>query len=276
MRSHQGPRFMWTLMAGISLLVVLFLSGGIPPARAITQVVGPFAVDVEVRTSLYVLIPHATIEAKLAGTRIRINAWAPGYQRAQKEIPVRTGVLSYAAVLQLEDVPKRFDVFTFEHKPIASCFFDRHQGGTPPDQYAITMFIPKNTWPHPNPAGVLVNQPGYGWPVQNSTEISTFHEFFKVRMLIDRAVLDDPHDELIIMVNTGATLDPASARRWLELVRRLETASPSRAMAVAIALAGSLPPGLDAAELPDVVRRLFDRQGRFEALHQGSTGPGQR
>ncbi|NLI79912.1 MAG: hypothetical protein GX442_26135 [Candidatus Riflebacteria bacterium] len=263
-------------MAGISLLVLMFLGGGMTPAGAATQVVGPFAVDVEVRTSLYVLIPHATIEAKLAGTRIRVNAWAPGYQRAQKEIPVRPGVLSYSAVLQLEDVPKRFDVFTFEHKPIASCFFDRHQGGTAPDQYAITMFIPKNTWPHPNPAGILVNQPGYGWPIQNSTEISSFHEFFKVRMLIDRAVLDDPHDELIIMVNTGETLDPATARRWLELVRRLETVSPARAMAVAVALAGSLPPGLDAGELPDVVRRLFVRQGRFDALHQENPLPPQR
>lgn len=254
-------------------VVMLVLAGlfsvSLGVGHAVPQQVGPYLVEVDVRTSLHVLIPQAVIECQLSGPRIRIMAYAPGYLLERKNIAIRPGVMTYAAALVLRDPPKRFDVYDFEHKPIASCFFDRDQGGTPPDQYAINMMIPMKSWPHPSPKNVIVNQPGYGWPVQNSCEISIREEFYRVRMLIDRAVLDDPHDELLILVNIAEIISPAAAVRWIDQIRRLEATSPAAATVLAKALLGSLPPGLDGSALPVSLARLLAAQNRFEDLHRG-------
>lgn len=74
--------------------------------------------------------------------------------------------------------------------------------------------LPVKTWPHPNASNVKVNQPGYGWPIQLSCDISLLEDSYRVRMLIDRAVLDDPKDHLLVYVNTSE--DAALKRRFNE------------------------------------------------------------
>lgn len=254
--------------------------------------VGPYVVEVDVRTSLMQIIPHALVQAKESGGRIRLAVSAPGYLPEQREIRVRPGVWSYPVMVKLADRPKRFDVFDFQWKPLPSCYFDRDQTGTPTDRYAINLFIPIKSWPHPNPANVIVNQPGYGIPIQESCEISVRDAFYRVRMLIDRRVLDDPHDELLIYVNTAEVIDAWSAGRWFAAIRRLEVTDPAAAAGLARAVFPALPaaaaaeagaspaavapaaPGDGAAMgdgtdgVPDSIARLLRLRRRFEALHR--------
>ncbi len=262
------PREMRWFSFGLTGLLALALWLAVPGiARAGPYAAGPYKVDVDVRTSLYLIIPHATVQVQLVGTRIRVSAWAPGYLAEQREIPVKTGVSTYAVMIPLRDRPKRFDIFDFQHKPLVSCFVEPDQGGTPTDQYAINLMVPVKTWPHPSPANVYVNQPGYGWPIQNSCEISVRDDFYRVRMLIDRGVLDDPHDELLIYVNTSEIIDPATARRWFAALRRLEATHPAAAADLARALFDGLPDDLAAADAPASLQRLLALKRRFGALH---------
>lgn len=258
---HRGLAF-------FMLAVVVALGCGNSVAEAVSHSVGPYRVEVDVRTSLMFLIPQALINCKLSGKVIKVSASAPGYVAQQKEIGVKPGITVYNAYLRLPDKEKRLDVFDFEYKPIASAFFERDQGGTPVDQYAINLFLPIKSWPHPSPANVIVNQPGYGIPIQNSCEITTREEFYRVRLLIDRRVLDDPNDELFIYVNTAAVIPPASAQRWFETIRRLEAVNPAAAADLARAVFGALPDDQLGDALPESLSRLLALKRRFEALHR--------
>ncbi len=256
---------------GLALLLGTFLSMT-APGWTIIQSVGPYTVDIDVRTTLMFSIPSPFVQCKLSGNRIRVWASAAGFVPQEKEIPVKPGIVTYKEYLILKDREKRFDVFDFQNKPIASCFFDRHQGGTPPDRYAITMFLPVQSWPHPSPANIIVNQPGYGIPIQESCEISIKDEFYKIRMLIDRRVLDDPNDELIILVNTSAVMEPTLARKWISHLRNLETTHPCEAETLGRALLHSLPEDIDQNSLPRCLVRLVQERNRFSDLHERKQG----
>ncbi len=261
----RNTAFRRSLVGFLALVVVLLAH--VSAAQAATQTVGAYTIEVDVRGSTMMIIPHAHITASKSGGKLKVTAWAPGYQHAAKEIPIKTGVTQYSTYFVLRDVEKRLDVLTFEYKPIQSAYFERDQSGTPTDQYAINLFLPIKSWPHPSPANLIVNQPGYGIPIQNSCEITQRDEFFKVRMLISRAVLDDPNPELLIYVNTAQIITPATAHRWFATIRRLEATNPAAAADVARALFGSLPQDQAFEALPHSVARLLALRRRFETLH---------
>ena len=131
--------------------------------------------------------------------------------------------MSYSVIIRRGSFPsgsdreKRIDILDYSYKPIVSAYVDRFQGGTPSHLYAINLMLPVKTWPHPNACNVKVNQPGYSWPIQLSCDISLLEDFYRARLLIDRAVLDDPKDHLLVYVNTAE--DSALKQRFNELHR---------------------------------------------------------
>lgn len=187
------------------------------PLQAVQYPVGPYQVNVDVRNSIYLMVPHALVKCSLSGQNIRVSVTAPGYVPQIKEIRTLPGTSSYFATVRLADREKRIDILDYNYKPIISAYIDRFQGGTPAHLYAINLMLPVKTWPHPNAGNVKVNQPGYGWPIQLSCDISLLEDFYRVRMLIDRAVLDDPKDHLLVYVNTAE--DAALKRCFNELHR---------------------------------------------------------
>lgn len=187
------------------------------PLQAVQYPVGPYQVNVDVRNSIYLMVPHALVKCSLSGQNIRVSVTAPGYVPQIKEIRTLPGTSSYFATVRLADREKRIDILDYNYKPIISAYIDRFQGGTPAHLYAINLMLPVKTWPHPNAGNVKVNQPGYGWPIQLSCDISLLEDFYRVRMLIDRAVLDDPKDHLLVYVNTAE--DAALKRSFNELHR---------------------------------------------------------
>gem|GEM_PF-924328 len=253
-------------MFGVIQLAFLFSSAFL--AGAAEYKVGQYLVDVDVRTSLMQVIPHAYVKCRLAGKTIKISASAPGYVAKNHELTVRPGVNSYAALIRLSDREKRLDVMTFDYKPIVSAYFDRYQGGIPSHLYAINLLLPIKSWPRPSPDNVIVNQPGYGWPIQNSCDISVMEDFYKVRMLIDRAVLDDPNDELLVYVNTAAAISVAAAEKWLAVLTELETRDELRAAQIAAVLAPLFPAHIEAGYLPGVIARSVALKRLFHSLHK--------
>ena len=185
------------------------------PLQAVQYPVGPYQVNVDVRNSIYLMVPHALVKCSLSGQNIRVSVTAPGYVPQIKEIRTLPGTSSYFATVRLADREKRIDILDYNYKPIISAYIDRFQGGTPAHLYAINLMLPVKTWPHPNAGNVKVNQPGYGWPIQLSCDISLLEDFYRARLLIDRAVLDDPKDHLLVYVNTAE--DAALRQRFNEL-----------------------------------------------------------
>lgn len=255
----------WLEAFFLTLILILGLSAN---GFAAEYNVGAYKVEVDVRTSLMKIISHATVKCSLSGKTIRISAYAPGYVSQKKEILVTPGVSKYFQIIQLPDPQKRLDVLDFNHKPIASSYFDRFQGNTPTDRYAITMFLPIKSWPHPLPENVKVNQPGYGWPIQESCEISKYDEFYRVRMLIDRAVLDDPHDELLVYVNTSEVLQLNAIPWWIKTLAQLEISDSSEAERLARILIFVMPEEFYDAPMPKALSRLIAQRRRFNVLHK--------
>jgi len=205
-------------LGSLALLVILLaLLAFSRPLLAVQCQAGPYLVNVEVRNSIYLMVPHALVKCSLSGHNIRVSASAPGYVPQIKEIRTMPGTSSYFATIRLADHEKRIDILDYNYKPIVSAYVDRFQGGTPAHLYAINLMLPVKTWPHPNAGNVKVNQPGYGWPIQLSCDISLLEDFYRVRLLIDRAVLDDPKDHLLVYVNTAE--DAAMKQRFNELHR---------------------------------------------------------
>lgn len=203
-----------SLALPVMLLALMAFSAKL---HAVQCQVGSYLVNVDVRNSIYLMVPHALVKCSLSGQNIRIAASAPGYVPQVKEIRTIAGTSSYFATVRLADREKRIDILDYNYKPIVSAYVDRFQGGTPAHLYAINLMLPVKTWPHPSAGNVKVNQPGYGWPIQLSCDISLFEEFYRVRLLIDRAVLDDPKDFLLVYVNTAE--DAAMKQRFNELHR---------------------------------------------------------
>jgi hypothetical protein len=248
--------------------IVMLMAAGAVPAQAFPHTVGPYRVEVDVRSSLMLMLPQALVKCRVSGSRILVSASAPGYVAKETSIQTKPGILSYAVALSLADKPKRLVALDFDYKPIASAYFEKVQTGTPPDQYAINLFLPRKSWPHPNPAHVIVNQPGYGIPIQNSCEITIREDFYRVRLLIDRAVLDDPNDHLLVYVNLGTPLTRTAAFRWLDALLRLETTAPALAPLLARALIGSMPEDiLSQGLLPPSLGALTGESKRFDRLH---------
>ena len=247
-------------------MVVALLA--LPAECAEAIVVSGYTIDVDVRTSWWTPISHAHVKGAKWGNQITISVYVPGYIFQERKIAVLPNIKKYAVTIPMPDKEKRLDVMDFNYKPIASAYFDRYQGGTPPDKYSVNLFLPIKSWPHPGPAQVKLNQPGYGWPIQESCEISVRDEFYRVRMIIDRAVLDDPNDELLVYVNTGAPIRPEAVGRWFADLRLLERKDPAQADELARLLIFSLPPGLMAMDLPASIACLKVLQQRFDQLHR--------
>ena len=249
------------------LLSALFLGSPVSLAGAEYKV-GPYVIDVDVRSSLMQVIPNAQVTCRLSGKTIKVSASAPGYFARTHEVTVKPGVTSYSAIIRLPDRQPRLSVADFDYKPIVSAYFDRYQGNTPGDLYAINLYLPIKSWPHANPGNVIVNQPGYGWPIQQTCEISVFEDFYWVRMLIDRAVLDDPKNELLIYVNTATVISVAAAEKWLATVSRLEEAELAAADQLAGILAPVLPEEISNELLPAALMRQIARRRFFNTLHR--------
>lgn len=229
--------------------------------------VGPYRVTVDARTSIMKIIPHALVKCSLAGKVIKVQASAPGYVAQQAEISTKSGVSNYSCEIILPDRPKRFDALDFNYKPIVSAYFDRFQGKTPTDKYLITMFLPQKSWPHPHAANLKVNQPGYGWPIQETCKISKFEDFYRVEMTIDRRVLDDPNDEILVYVNTSEEIRSENADTWIKTVAVLETTDPVAAFQLSRILLFILPAELSGTEIPATLADLLDQKKLFDRLH---------
>lgn len=184
----------------LALLLVIFSTDLILAVQCST---GPYKIEVNARTSTFQPIPQAFVKCSHSGGKIRVMASAPGFVPQNREINIISGVNSYFVTLKLADREKRFEILTYDYKPIVSSYVDSFQGGTPSHLYAINVMLPVKTWPNPTAENVKVNQPGYGWPIQQSCDINLFEDFYRVRLTIDRAVLDDPKDHLLIYVNTA-------------------------------------------------------------------------
>ncbi|MEW6712851.1 MAG: hypothetical protein AB1403_23740 [Candidatus Riflebacteria bacterium] len=228
---------------------------------------GPYKIEVDVRTSIMKIIPHALVKCSLSGRTVKIAASAPGYVAQKAEISIKPGTFNYTTIVKLPDPPKRLDCLDFNYKPIMSAYFDRFQGNTPADKYAITMFVPQKSWPHPIASNVKVNQPGYGWPIQETCDISVFEDFYRVHMLIDRRVLDDPNDELLIYVNTSAELEPVNAEKWCKVVNDLETSDPVGAALLSRILVFILPAEIADTDVPETLAGLMMQKKLFNQLH---------
>lgn len=230
--------------------------------------VGPYKVEVDVRTSIMKIIPHALVKCSLSGRVIKVQVSAPGYVAQQAEVSVKSGNFHYATMVVLPDRPKRFDALDFDYKPIVSAYFDPFQGNTPVDKYAINMFLPQKSWPHPHPANLKVNQPGYGWPIQESCEISKFEDFYRVQMIIDRRVLDDPNDEILVYVNTSQEISRENTGVWFRTVADLEKTDPQTAYELSTILLSLLPSDLSGSQVPAILARLLEEKDFFEHLHK--------
>ncbi|PKL51356.1 MAG: hypothetical protein CVV42_00460 [Candidatus Riflebacteria bacterium HGW-Riflebacteria-2] len=231
--------------------------------------VGPYTVDVDVRSSLMQVIPHAYVKCRLSGNTIKISASAPGYVAQTHEFAAKPGQLVYPVIIRLPDKKVSLEVMTFDYKPIVSAYFDRYQGGTPTDLYAINLYLPIKSWPHPKPSNLKVNQPGYGWPIQQTCDISVFADFYQVRMLVNRAVLDDPKDQLLVYVNTSEEISVAAAENWLLTLQELEESNRKEAEQLAIILAAILPVAeFSVAPLPRSIAAAVAFKRRFAELHR--------
>lgn len=256
-------------VVAVFFLLALLLVTCIPNRlMAIQCSAGPYKIDVDVRSSLMKIIPHAFVKCTHANKTIKISASAPGYVPQKAEILIKPGVKFYNKIIQLADPKKRLDALDFNHKPIVSAYFDRFQGNTPTDRYAITLFLPIKSWPHPISSNVKVNQPGYGWPIQESCEISTFEDFYRVHMLVNRAVLDDPNDELLIYINTNEILEVNVTPWWILTVANLEVNDPYAAEQLARVLIFVLPESAFARAMPETLVRLLAQKKRFFDLHE--------
>ncbi len=252
-------------MATLTLLTAFCLL--VPALFAAEHKVGPYTVAIDARSSLMQVIPHAYEKCRLSGNRISIFVSAPGYVAQTQEITVRPGQLVYPVIVRLPDRKVSFEVMTFDYKPIVSAYFDRYQGGTPTDLYAINLYLPIKSWPHPKPANVKVNQPGYGWPIQNSCEISVFAEFYRVRMLVNRAVLEA--DQLLVYVNTSEEISVAAAEQWLQTLSQLEETDRQMAEQLATVLAAILPVAeFSVSPLPRSIAAVVALKSRFKELHR--------
>jgi hypothetical protein len=250
------------------VLCFIFSAGFTARLQANPFNVGKYEVGVDVRTSLMKIIPHAYIKCDLTwGGKIKVSASAPGYVGAEKEITTKPGIEKYSILIQLEDKKKQFEILNFNHKPIMSAYFDLFQGSTPTNLYSVKVFVPKKTWPNPTIENIKINQPGYGWPVEESCEISVFGEFYKAEMLINRAVLDDPHDELLVYVNTGQTLRHDVAPWWLSALKEIERSDPVRAGSFARILSYILPAEIEISDAPKSISGYLKLKKRFNRLH---------
>ncbi|MBU1109544.1 MAG: hypothetical protein KKB51_22875 [Candidatus Riflebacteria bacterium] len=264
-----GPMVIFRLRTAFScLLLFAFILGFPMDILGAEYKAGPYLIDVDVRTSLTQVIPNPHVTCRLSGKVIKVSASAPGYFAQTHEISVKPGIMSYSAMIRLSDKQPRLSVEDFNYKPIVSAYFDRYQGNTPGELYAINLYLPIKSWPHANPANIIVNQPGYGWPIQQTCEISVFEDFYWVRMLIDRAVLDDPKNELLIYVNTAEVISVSAAEKWLETIVRLESAGHPGVEQLAFILTPLLPAEISAEALPDAVSRQIANRRRFSTLHR--------
>ncbi len=251
------------------MAVLILMTSCTASLMAAEYKVGPYTLDVDVRSSLMQVIPHAYVRCRLSGNAIKISASAPGYVAQTDEITLRPGQLIYPVIIRLPDKKVGLEVMTFDYKPIVSAYFDRYQGGTPTDDYAINLYLPIKSWPHPKPENVKVNQPGYGWPIQKTCEISVFADFYKVRMLVDRAVLDDPKNELLIYVNTSEEISVAAAEQWLLTLAQLEADDRQMAEQLAGLLAAIMPVAeFRVSPLPRSIAAAFSFKRRFKELHR--------
>jgi len=261
--------FFFSLRIIAALILIAFCTGNTNGLLAAEYKVGPYTLDVDVRSSLMQVIPHAYVRCRLSGNTIKISVAAPGYVAQTDEITVRPGQLIYPVIIRLPDKKVSLEVMTFDYKPIVSAYFDRYQGGTPAEDYAINLYLPVKSWPHPKPQNVKVNQPGYGWPIQKTCEISVFADFYKVRMLVDRAVLDDPKNELLIYVNTSEEISVAAAEQWLLTLARLEADDRHMAEQLAGILAAIMPVAeFSVSPLPRSIAAAVAFKRRFKELHR--------
>ncbi len=230
--------------------------------------VGKYRVNVDVRTSLMVIIPHALIQGDVKGSLIKIRVSAPGYLPQNREILIKPNINYYSIATVLRDVPKRIDVRTFDYKPIASSYVEHDQTNVPPDLYGFSVFIPIKSWPHAGPDRVIVNQPGYGWPMQESCEITTREDFYQVKLTVLRGVLDDPNPMLFVYLNTGETLSGESTSRWFARLRWLEERRPVVAGELARAIVDSLPADVTGVTVPRCIDLLLEQKRAFDELHE--------
>lgn len=230
--------------------------------------IGNFKVSVDVRTSLMKIIPHAYIKCNYWLGKVKITASAPGYVSQTVEFKPTPGVMYYDQIVQLPDKKKKFEIRDFNHKPIVSAYTNLFQGSTPANLFLVTVLIPIKTWPVPSPQNIKINQPGYGWPVQQSCDISIFEDFYKVEMLINRAVLDDPDDELLVYVNTGEKLSEPIFLWWASALKQLENDNPTEAYDLARALIFIMPQKICQANLPGSISLLLEEKKKFNRLHK--------
>lgn len=259
----------FSLQTMAALILIAFFTGYSTGLKAAEYKVGPYTLDVDVRSSLMQVIPHAYVKCRLSGNIIKISASAPGYVAQTDQITVKPGQLIYPVIIRLPDKKVSLEVMTFDYKPIVSAYFDRYQGGTPSEDYAINLYLPIKSWPHPKPENVKVNQPGYGWPIQKTCEISVFADFYKVRMLVDRAVLDDPKNELLIYVNTSQEISVAAAEQWLQTLASLEANDQKMAEQLAAILAAIMPVAeFRVSPLPRSIAAAVALKRHFKDLHR--------
>jgi hypothetical protein len=257
--------------AGPVSLLLMVLAGFLCPLTGFADPyeTGGYTIEVDVRTSWWFPIANPWVKCSKWGNQITVSAHVPGYVPQERKLSIKPNVQKYDVTILMPDKPKRLDVMTYNYKPIASAYFDRYQGGTPPNKYSVNLFLPVKSWPNPSPDKVKLNQPGYGWPIQETCDISVRDEFYLVRMLIDRAVLDDPNDELLVYVNTGETLSPEATGKWFADLRRLEQGNPVRAEEIARALFFHLPPHLlISLNPPASIACLAALRIKFDRLHE--------
>ncbi len=261
-----------TFLAIAAFLLALLIPG---PAAAVPYQAGPHVLDLDIRNSTMLLIPQAKARVSFKNGKIRVYAWARGYQSVKETIEVGTAEPSLIKRdVMLPDPMISAYAMNLEDTPIDSVYFQTDQWGVAPDKFRITTFIPQKEWPLASPERLQLLGSSIGAPVKYSCSIDQVEEFYRINLEIARGHLNDNEFLFTVMFDTGTGM-PSAVRGKLcrHLTGSLRPEDPdapeaARSLCRFLSMIDERSLGSASDQDPDLLKQFKAQRKRFDELHE--------
>ncbi|MBF0406734.1 MAG: hypothetical protein HQM10_05250 [Candidatus Riflebacteria bacterium] len=174
---------------------------------AIPYNAGIYVVDLDIYNKNMLLIPSAYAKCSLKDDVIKVKVLAPGYETKKFEIAAGGGQTYFKRDVVLEDIRKQIVVYSFIGEPIKSAYYDDRQFGYSPNDYGLSVYVPKKAWPKPSDTGIKIIEDVWGsqinYTCKISSEMSDFHE---AKLTIPRGYLMTSGKRLLVMIDTSGSI----------------------------------------------------------------------
>ena len=246
------------------------------PAFSIPYHVGDCTVDVEVRSSLLIMIPKARVRLWMQGKVIYIKGSASGYLSNTVTVPTSGAGGYYQRDVILEDVKKTFAAEDLNGKPLVSVYFQSGQYGFEPNEYGVVAVVPKNVWPVANSKKVDIFDSFWGIPLKQSCKIELVEDYYRIRMTVSRVDVDWSGAKFTVVFDTRKKVSSEKITYWLDKLAKVEANQKSLPAGAVDDLARFLFDNLSRPDvesvsngkIPSSLKRLYDQTDKFSNLHQ--------